>query len=408
MRRHIDVRVVKGDSFRVAYIGDDPQTVMRVTNGLAALFIEEQLRDREELADGTNHFLEAQLADARQRLAEHEKKLEQYRRRFSGELPSQLDSNLQVIQNLQLQIQALTDSAGRDDDRRTLLQRELREAERELESQAPAAAPDAGPRRTDSGGTSARLESARSELAALERRLGAAHPDLQRMREAVGALESTVAREAALQTSVQGQTTPRNPQAAVRRARVADLRLELEQLDRQLTLKRAEETRLRDIGQRYEQRIERAPARESELAELTRDYSTLQGVYQTLLAKQEESKIAANLERRQIGAQFKLLDPARAAEKPSSPRRWFINLAGIAAGLAFALALVICLEYRDRTLNSDEEVKHALLLPVLAVVPLVELDEERRTHSRRRVLATGAVAGLVTLCIPIVIYSCLQ
>ena len=91
MRRDIDVKVVvKGDAFRVAYVGDDPQTVMRVTNGLAALFIEENLRDREELAEGTNRFLEAQLADARQRLIEHEEKLEQYRSRFSGELPSQL------------------------------------------------------------------------------------------------------------------------------------------------------------------------------------------------------------------------------------------------------------------------------------------------------------------------------
>ena len=53
------------------------------------------------------------------------------------------------------------------------------------------------------------------------------------------------------------------------------------------------------------------PKRESELVELTRDYTTLQTTYQSLLAKREESKIAANLERRNIGEQFKVLDPAR-------------------------------------------------------------------------------------------------
>src|SRR5215208_1938941 len=75
MRRDIAVKVVKGDAFRVAYTGADAETVMRVTDRLASLFIEENLHDREELADGTNQFLEAQLADARQRLIEHESKL---------------------------------------------------------------------------------------------------------------------------------------------------------------------------------------------------------------------------------------------------------------------------------------------------------------------------------------------
>ena len=70
------------------------------------------------------------------------------------------------------------------------------------------------------------------------------------------------------------------------------------------------------------------PARETELAELTRDYTTLQQIYSDLLAKNEESKVAANLERRQIGEQFKLLDPARLPEKPISPNRLMINLIG--------------------------------------------------------------------------------
>src|SRR4029450_2515162 len=97
------------------------------------------------------------------------------------------------------------------------------------------------------------------------------------------------------------------------------------------------------------------PAPESALAELTRDYSTLQTLYQTLLAKQEESKIAANLERRQVGAQFKLLDPARVPERPFSPRRWLITLVGVATGLSLGFALVGLVEHRDRTFKTGAE-----------------------------------------------------
>ena len=87
MRSDISVQVVKGDAFRVSHVGRDPRTVMKVTERLAGLFIEENLRDREVLAEGTNQFLEAQLEDARRRLIEQEKKLEVYRRSHGGELP---------------------------------------------------------------------------------------------------------------------------------------------------------------------------------------------------------------------------------------------------------------------------------------------------------------------------------
>ena len=97
---------------------------MRVTERLASLFIEENLRDREVLAEGTNQFLEWQLEDARRRLIEHEKKLEMYREQHAGELPSQLESNLQVMQNTQMQIQAMVESINRDRDRRLVMERQ--------------------------------------------------------------------------------------------------------------------------------------------------------------------------------------------------------------------------------------------------------------------------------------------
>ena len=100
-------------TFRISYSGRDPRTVMRVTERLASLFIEESLRDRSALAEGTNQFLETELQEARNRLIEQEKRLEAYRQQHAGELPSQLNSNMQAIQNIQVQLQSLSQSITR-------------------------------------------------------------------------------------------------------------------------------------------------------------------------------------------------------------------------------------------------------------------------------------------------------
>ena len=139
MRKDITVETVKGDAFKVSYVSGDPRAAMEVTNRLASLFIEENRHDREVLADGTNQFLESQLEDARRRLSEHEKKVEEYRMRYSGELPTQVQSNLQVIQNTQLQVQALVESIDRDRDRRLVLERSIADVS------TPEAKPEATP-----------------------------------------------------------------------------------------------------------------------------------------------------------------------------------------------------------------------------------------------------------------------
>src|SRR5438552_8798898 len=114
----------------------------------------------------------------------------------------------------------------------------------------------------------------------------------------------------------------------------------------------------------YQKKLEAAPTREAEMSELTRDYETLQTIYRTLLAKKEDSKVAANLERRQIGEQFKVIEPARLPEKPISPDRGRLNALGVIGGLGFGLGLVALLEYRDSSLRSDDDVIPSLALPV--------------------------------------------
>ena len=138
----------------------------------------------------------------------------------------------------------------------------------------------------------------------------------------------------------------------------------------------ADELRLRGLVDSYQRKIDVAPTRESELIELNRDYATLDSAYKSLLAKREDSKVAANLERRQIGEQFKVLDPARVPERPFSPNRLRINLMVSLAGLAFGIGLVGLLEYRDSSFKNDRDIARVLQLPVLALVPMMRSDRE--------------------------------
>ena len=86
MRRDIGVQVMRGDAFKVSFTSDDPRTAMKVTERLTSLFIDENLRDRETLAEGTSQFLDAQIDDLRAKIVEKEARLRQLRATTAGEL----------------------------------------------------------------------------------------------------------------------------------------------------------------------------------------------------------------------------------------------------------------------------------------------------------------------------------
>jgi polysaccharide chain length determinant protein (PEP-CTERM system associated) len=373
MRRDIAVELARdgarrGDaSFTISYISTDPATARRVTERLATLFIEENVRDREVLVEGTNQFLETQLDEARSRLIATEERLEAYRRAHAGELPSQLTTNLQVIQNLQTELQSLSESINRDADRRLTIDQLLANQGQaaSLDARLPGAGADGG----DGLPLERQLEIARNQLATIERRLTPLHPDVSRARREVAQLEERLA----LQPKP-GETLTAVPATAAERVaeeRTAQVRAEMESLDRQLTYKRREEGELKARLAVYSARVDAAPERESELVELTRDYETLQQLYTGLLAKKEESRIATELERRQVGEQFNVLDPASIPATPFSPNRLLILAFGIVAGLGMGAALTALLEYRDTTLRTGEDIARFLSLPVAGVIPVL-------------------------------------
>nr|HPK70460.1 GNVR domain-containing protein [Vicinamibacterales bacterium] len=241
-----------------------------------------------------------------------------------------------------------------------------------------------------------RLAAARAALAQMETRLSPKHPDIVRTRRVIADLEQQVA-AAELERPVSpeaGQAVAANQEEARRRERLREMRAEIESLDRQIAFKEGEERRMRaEIGA-YQARLEAVPGIESEWIALTRDYDTLQETYRQLLAKSENSKMAASLEQRQIGEQFRILDPPRVPQKPTSPNRLRINLLGLLAGLGLGVALVGLFYVRDSTMRSEGDVLGAIDLPVLGLLPYVTTDADVRRRKRLRLLAATAAALL--------------
>lgn len=441
MRRFIEVQAVgstnrrqAGDTFHVRFTYPDPQLAQRVTERLASLYIEENSRERESLAESTSQFLEAQLADARARLEAQEKKLEQFREAHAGSLPTQMQSNLQAINGMQMQLQSTLQALEGHRSRKLMLQQlygdtesqdtttptaevavsdvaegvtsevaeegtsevteegASEEAPPEDESESSVSVPE-GLSVPTRGPASQQLAAARTALAQAELRLKPEHPDIVRLKRLIGELERKAEEEAKNPPDPSAQ--PLTPQEQQRQERLRRTAAEIEALDRQIAFRESEAERIRGKISEYQSRLEAVPGLESEWVRLTRDYNTLQDQYRSLLKKSESSKVAMNLERRQISEQFRIIDTARLPTRPVNPNRLQINVAGLAAGLLIGLGLVALFEWRDSSFRTDGDVIGVLALPVLAVIPHVATRAERMRDARRRFLVTSATIAVL-------------
>src|SRR4030042_3939013 len=135
MRKNIqiDIRGKQG-YFTISYIGKDPRMVTMVTNKLASLFIEENLKLREMQAQGTTEFLSIELKATKAKLEENEKTVTQFKRQFMGELPEQREANLKVLEQLQFNFQRIGENIRSAQDRKLIIQKQLSDTELMLAS----------------------------------------------------------------------------------------------------------------------------------------------------------------------------------------------------------------------------------------------------------------------------------
>jgi capsular polysaccharide biosynthesis protein len=147
------------------------------------------------------------------------------------------------------------------------------------------------------------------------------------------------------------------------------------------------------------------PRVEQQLAELSRDYDTSRTSYQALLAKRNNSSVAAEMERRAEGEQFRILDPASYPEKPYKPNLLQIDVLGLLVGIFTGCGLAMLVEMSDNTLHSESDVIEAISAPVLANLPYVLTAlEKRKVRVRLWLIASGTCAS----CLAVVLIAYFQ
>ena len=341
MRKRIIVDVTRSrrntNAFSISFKGKDPGKVMRVTNALANYFIGENLKTREAQAIGTSDFLEDELSTMRKRLEEVEQTLKNYREAYMGGLPEQLESNLRILDRMQEQLierrQNITDTKSR-----------LIAIENEIsQGQGLQSAGEIGT------GDTLNLDQLNAQLKQLQSRYTDQHPDIIRLKERIADLEKE----------------PLSPaQSPVRNRQINDIKREISALEGEIS-------NIQKQIKIYEVHVEETPKREQELLSLKRDYDNINETYNSLLERKLEAELAVNLEKKQRGEQFRILDPAKKPERPSDPDMKKLFLIFIAAGLGIGGGVVFLLEYLDTSFRIPNDIESYLGLSVLATVPVI-------------------------------------
>jgi polysaccharide chain length determinant protein (PEP-CTERM system associated) len=370
VRKLINVNVKQSSTFSIGFRGKDPEKVKNVANALATYFIDENLKVREAQAVGTSAFLGDELKTMRIRLEERENMLREYRQKYMGELPDQLNSNLAILNRFGEQL--LAKQQALRDAKEVLAASEKNISEAQKMQSNMSLFDETGP---EPGG-SAEIDKLKEQLAALKLRYTERHPDVLRLTAMIEKLESENA--AAKATAPKSESTqaeaeiPQFDYMSLQRNQLAENR-------KQIGLMEADIAALEKKIQSYQERIENTPKREEELLAIKRDYDNIKNIYESLLNRGLEAEISVNMEKKQKGEQFRIIDPARLPEKPISPNMNRLLLMTIAVGLGIGGGIIFLLEFLDASFRNKEDIESSLGVPLLAAVPVIlHLKDKRR------------------------------
>lgn len=407
MRKDIDIELVRDTreneitAFNIYYSALNPGVAQQVTGELSKLFINANLEVRQQESEDTTKFLERQLENARQSLAEQESKIRAFKGEHIGELPTQQASNLQILSGLQSQLVTEQDALNTAQQQKVYLQTLINQY-RSFQSTGKNS--DGSPARLQT--VEQQLDKLKSQLAELSSHYTDSYPDIRNLKIEIAKMEK-VRSDLIADLSSRANSTPSNDVAPIAHS-IGDLtqNSSLLQLQSQLQANQSEiknreqsvESLKAKIGG-YQGRLNQEPVTEQQMADLTRDYDQSKANYDDLLKKKNQSQMATSMELLQQGERFSVLDPPSLPLKPDFPNRIKFCTLGIGFGLFLGVLVAGAFELMDDRMYSDKDIKNILPISVIAEIPDIVTPSDELSSKRRTVLgwSTAALVMLIIL-----------
>jgi polysaccharide chain length determinant protein (PEP-CTERM system associated) len=365
--------------FFISFTAPDPHTAQLVCREITSLFVSENLQAREQSAEGTTAFLKGQLEQAKANLDQQDQKLAEFQKQYMGTLPEQQGPNMEMLNTLGTQLDATTQSLTRLENEETLVESMLAQESR----QTPAAP---GMRSTPQADT-LELQRLQDKEADLKTRYTPDYPDVVAVQRQIDDLKKQMAAApAASSTATPAATRYDSPGTMQLRAQVAAMTQAIAQ-------KKQQQGELQAQIRQYQGKIQSTPLVEAKMKDLTRDHDQAQEFYNSLLGKMNNSQMATDLERRQEGENFKIMDDANLPDAPTFPNRSMFAIGGLVLGLGFGVLLIAFLEFKDKSLRTERDVWTFTKLPTLATIALIHETKGKGKGSLKNLLKDDAPAA---------------
>jgi polysaccharide chain length determinant protein (PEP-CTERM system associated) len=385
-------------SFKIDYSARSRELAQQVNSELTSLFIDENLRSQQQQSENTTAFLESQLASARSQLEEQEAKVRAFKAKHFGDLPSQLETNVQILTGLQTQLDNNQRALDGAKQQKLYLESLLQQYQTLKGGLGSGDTSATSPEILDK-----ELLDLRTRLADARSRYTEEFPDVVSLKQKIDEtekLKKQVEGEiAANQKAVTGASTAGT--ASTDEVRY-DSSTPMMQVRSQLKANELEiqnyQRHAGDIESQiaaYRARLNMTPETEQELADISRGYEESKDNYNSLLQKQNQSQLATSLEQRQQGEQFRIIDPPSLPDKPSSPNHFRVSLVGLALGAGIGLGLAALLELTNVRVWHEKDLEGLVPGRVLVGIPHLSTQGEDRRRAVFRWLELGAAVGMI-------------